>query len=303
MHIVLVEPSRTVRHIVSGYGERWGHSFVGFSDAPEALDYLCATENARALITVAELASNSGLNLISAAREAIGSYRPLYSILMSSHEERKSLVDALDHGADDFIVKPPDPEEFRARLQAADRMTSMQAELARLARTDCLTGLLNRRAFVADAEREIQRAGPERPVSMLLCDLDRFKRINDEHGHAAGDLVLEAAASEIKRFGLISGRIGGEEFALLVPHDLHQALELAESLRIAISDISVHSGQIPIECSCSIGVSEWRAGDNLDTLLRRCDVGLYAAKRLSRNRVEPGESSCSSRDPAANNVA
>ena len=98
--------------------------------------FLRSDKNIRALISSAELVSTSGMQLVSDARALAGPQRPLYIILMSSSEERSKMIEALDHGADDFIAKPPAPEELRARLRAADQITSMQTELIALATTD-----------------------------------------------------------------------------------------------------------------------------------------------------------------------
>jgi PleD family two-component response regulator len=179
MRIALVEPSRTVRRIVTGIIEPWGHEVCPFMDAPEALAFLRTEKNVRALISSAELASTSGIQLVSDVRTLAGAQRPLYIILMSSSDERSRMVQALDNGADDFISKPPAPEELRARLRAADRITLMQADLVTLAMTDSLTGLLTRRAFVEAAVRMLKCACSGHPVSVLICDLDKFKAIND----------------------------------------------------------------------------------------------------------------------------
>src|SRR5262249_56402924 len=107
------------------------------------------------------------------------SYRPIYVILMSSHDGRKTLVEGLDSGADDFIAKPPLAEELYARLRAAERVTSMQRELIRLATTDPLTGVLNRRAFFERAQQMCERMEAGRTVSAIMMDIDHFNRIND----------------------------------------------------------------------------------------------------------------------------
>lgn len=110
MRIALVEPSRTVRRIVTGMIGTWGHEVRALMDAPEAIACLKSNKDVRALITSTELASSSGFQLVSDARMLAGSRRPLYIILMSSSDERNRVVQALDQGADDFILKPPAPE-------------------------------------------------------------------------------------------------------------------------------------------------------------------------------------------------
>jgi PleD family two-component response regulator len=142
MHVALVDSSRTVLKVVSRLLEARSHQVHPFTDPHAALEYIKAHREVDALITSAELITMSGIELCWEARLIASSSRPLYVILMSSSRDRHRLGEALDSGADDFISKPPVPEELYARLRAAERMTSMQHELIRLAATDPLTGLL-----------------------------------------------------------------------------------------------------------------------------------------------------------------
>lgn len=173
---------------------------------------------------------------------------------------------------------------FRAMVQLKD-------DVDRLARTDDLTGLNNRRAFLAGAEREISLAGRRNdPLALLILDLDYFKRINDAHGHRVGDLVLVAVAQVLARSvrgGVdMVGRLGGEEFAVLLARcDEEMALRTAESLRAAIeaTRISMPVGQIVV--TASIGCAPIAAGESVSAALQKADEALYAAKRGGRNRV------------------
>lgn len=285
MRIVLVDPSRTVRKIVTDLIQQGGNEVCPVSDGNEALTYIKNDPEVRALITCAELASMSGVELCKRARALVGSQRPLYILLMSSTDEHNRLVQALDNGADDFICKPPIAEELRARLRTADRVTSMQQELYRYATTDFLTGLLNRRAFFERAGEMCERAKMGAGLSAIICDLDHFKRINDTHGHSAGDAVLRSVAVEASLLNGIVGRLGGEEFGIFVEGTIPDVLEIAESFRHAISRLKVNAdGQI-VSVTCSLGLAEFEIGDTIDGLLRRADMALYEAKRAGRNRV------------------
>jgi diguanylate cyclase (GGDEF)-like protein len=290
MHIALVEPSRTVQRIVTGIIEPWGHDVCTFMDAPEALAYLRTERSIRALITSTELASTSGFQLVGDARDLAGAQRPLYIIVMSSIDERAKMVQALDIGADDFISKPPAPEELRARLRAADRVTSMQAELITLATTDSLTGLLTRRAFVAAGDRMLTRARAGHPLSLLLCDLDKFKVINDTYGHEIGDLVLKKVSEQAKAIDGPVGRLGGEEIGILIERRFEEAIDMAEAFRQSVSRLTIRTGSGSFGLTCSIGATEWKSGDSLDALLRRSDLALYEAKRSGRDRVVAADS-------------
>ena len=285
MQIVLVDPSRTVRHIVSDLIQQGGYQVCPLSDGDEALAYIKANPDVRALITCAELVSMSGIDLCKQARELAGSRRPLYILLMSSSDEHNRLVQALDNGADDFICKPPIAEELRARLRTADRVTSMQRELFRYATTDFLTGLLNRRALFESVGEACVRAQKGSGASAIICDLDHFKQVNDTYGHGVGDAVLRTVAAEAAQLEGIVGRLGGEEFGIIVEADVSEALEIAELFRCTISQLKITADNAVVEVTISLGVAEWEIGDTTDSLLRRADLALYEAKRTGRNRV------------------
>jgi len=176
-------------------------------------------------------------------------------------------------------------EELRARLRAADRLTSMQCELIKYATTDSLTGLLNRRAFLEDASEACAAASTNNPISTILFDIDHFKSINDGHGHETGDVVLATVGTAAKMVanGTV-GRIGGEEFCILEHCDLADAVELAETLRTSVKNLKFSKGEVG-SISCSFGVAEWEPGDTVDRLLRRADVAMYEAKSTGRDRV------------------
>jgi diguanylate cyclase (GGDEF)-like protein len=165
-------------------------------------------------------------------------------------------------------------------------------ELERLATTDALTGLINRRQFFALTEREWSRVQRyERPLSLLMLDIDAFKSINDRFGHEVGDDVLMRTAAvmrEAKRDSDIIARIGGEEFALLLPEtDLPGAALFAERLRVACNKIHVLPDRRDRAISVSIGVAEADPRmSGFDELMRRADEALYAAKRAGRNRYQ-----------------
>jgi diguanylate cyclase (GGDEF)-like protein len=286
MRVVLVDSSRTVLLFVGRLLEARDHEVCAFTDGHAALEAIRADPTVGALITSAELHSMSGLELCWEARLLATCSRPIYVIVMSSNQERHALIEALDSGADDYIGKPPVAEELYARLRAAERVASMQRELLRLATTDPLTGLLNRRAFFEQAEQACARAAAGRELSAVLFDIDHFKRINDIYGHDVGDKAIRAVSAEAADAGAIIGRLGGEEFAVVLEdHRLDQAIEVAERLRRAVAALKFETGRGAMTLTCSFGVGAWEAGDTIDDLLKRADVALYAAKTGGRNRV------------------
>lgn len=286
MRVVLVDPSRTMLKIVTKMLESRNHEVLPFTDAAEALERIKIDRRVDALITSAVPKSMSGVELCWETRLLADSQRPIHIIMMSSDPDRDHLIKALDCGADDFIGKPPVPEELYARLRVAERLTGVQNDLIRMATTDELTGLSNRRAFFENGKQICARAGIVGALSAIMVDIDHFKRINDEYGHNAGDEALRRVAGVIATAGENVGRIGGEEFAILLDgQTLQHSVEIAERIRQKCSALRFQFGSEPMSLTCSLGVSEWQPGDTIDTLLRRADVALYAAKTGGRNRV------------------
>jgi two-component system, cell cycle response regulator len=293
MRIVVVDPSRTVLKIVTKLLEAGHHEIHPFTDGLAAFEYVKSDPAIDALITSAELGSMSGMDLCKKIRQLpANSRQPIYIVLMSANYEERKLIEALDNGADDFIGKPPATEELYARLRAAERLRSMQRELLRLATTDPLSGLLNRRAFFERAQEACACAGGPKStvksavISAIMFDIDYFKRINDEFGHGVGDDVIRAVASEAMSEKGIVGRLGGEEFAIVLQgRPFADAIEAAELLRRKFAELRLATLDQAVRFTCSFGVSEWRDGESIDHLLKRADVALYSAKKTGRNRV------------------
>lgn len=122
-------------------------------------------------------------------------------------------------------------------------------------------------------------------ASAVMFDLDHFKHINDVHGHDIGDAVLKRVSAEFAPLPGIAGRLGGEEFALLAEIDLANAENIAQDFRRRVECLEIYAGEQPVPMTCSLGVAAWKAGDTIDTLLRRADLALYDAKRTGRNKV------------------
>ncbi|MFQ1921177.1 GGDEF domain-containing protein [Aeromonas veronii] len=184
---------------------------------------------------------------------------------------------------------------FRNQLSNAEKeikeLRAALNETRKLANEDALTNLLNRRAFDLELEGLIRS---QHPFSLILADIDRFKNFNDEYGHLLGDQVLRAFSKRLRdacKEGVTAYRLGGEEFAMLVPHrSLALARQMAESMRRAIERMSIldrKSGRRIDHITASFGVGEFNGQESADCLLERTDKLLYKAKELGRNRVMP----------------
>ena len=252
----------------------------------------------------------------------------MYVIMLTGAETDEKLIQAFEAGVDDYITKPVNMRALGARMRAAQHYTNLlaawendraqlkqfAAELAvsnrrleHAAMTDLLTGLPNRRAGMDALQRfwsASQRTG--QPVAALMIDVDHFKSINDQHGHAVGDQVLQEVARAIQaaaRKDDSVSRIGGEEF-LLVCHDAdpRAAVLAAERLRRMVRELRIDVANVQIRSSVSIGVANRENGmENPDDMLRAADKALYVAKNAGRNRVSlfaNGKAHCASGNAA-----
>ena len=230
---------------------------------------------------------------------AVGREPYVYVLLLTARTESHDLVEGMEAGADDYLTKPFNAQELRVRLRAGRRILELQEQLMEArealriqATHDALTGLLNRGRVLELLGAEIARSARElRPLSVLMVDLDRFKQVNDTHGHMAGDAVLREAARRMKaatRQYDAPGRYGGEEFLIVLPGcNARDAGAQAERIREAFAAAPFPAGAESLVQTCSIGVSsrDVCAPGDADCLIREADEALYVAKNQGRNRV------------------
>ncbi|HVT83374.1 MAG TPA: diguanylate cyclase, partial [Phycisphaerae bacterium] len=196
----------------------------------------------------------------------------------------------LELGATDYITKPFDPAELKARIRATLRTKTLLDLLSRKAMIDGLTGLWNRTYLDARLSSELaasRRAGS--PLACIMADVDRFKSINDTYGHSFGDEVLRAVAHAIGvncRAEDVVCRYGGEEFSILLPNtNLEAAAEVAERLRRAVESLELVHNNARVPVTCSFGVAH-PASHVPPSIVELADQALYKAKHAGRNRVE-----------------
>jgi len=224
-------------------------------------------------------------------------------VMLTSRAEETEVVKAFERGANDYIVKPFTPSILRARLknmlqikQLQDQLKVQKRIMQELAATDPLTNLANVRTFRQSLTDELESAlRYEHPVSVLMADLDHFKKVNDTYGHPCGDSVLKEAASimlKVMRKVDIVARYGGEEFVVIMPQtDTDSATRAAERLRVAVE--GCHFDGLPAagDVTVSIGVATLVKGveTDMDGLIKQADEALYKAKMNGRNRVEKSD--------------
>ena len=247
-------------------------------------------DNPRLAIT--EIAGNDGLRLIERIRN-MPTVRGLYLIILTSELSEKEKAHALDLGANDFITKPFMFVDLLARVRVGIRTVFLQTELEDKAKKDPLTGLLNRGALETLAKQEFERSQKTgSSLSVLLIDVDDFKKVNDLYGHQMGDKVLRAVARILKntaREFSIPGRYGGEEFCLLLSEGkVDLCIARAEKIRERIKKTSFTYSDVKFSVTVSMGLSSTllKAYKNFDQLLAEADQALYAAKKDGKNCVK-----------------
>ncbi|MBL0935358.1 MAG: GGDEF domain-containing protein [Rhizobiaceae bacterium] len=187
------------------------------------------------------------------------------------------------------LIRQQVQEEGKLRAMT-ETLSARSVTLEHAALTDGLTGMQNRRFFDEALREYLAAFGPiERPVGLMIIDLDHFKAINDTHGHDIGDKVLKEVSSclrELTRYHDVVARLGGEEFAI-VAANLNDAglIAFAERIRKAVSSLVVINGNIRLKVTASVGLAVWDGKESADDLYRRADKRLYQAKGLGRNRV------------------
>ncbi|MGA2196903.1 MAG: diguanylate cyclase [Bryobacteraceae bacterium] len=298
MKVLAAEDNPVSQSMLRAMLTRWGYEAVIARDGNEAWQTLEAGDGPRLAVLDWMMPGLDGVEVCRRVR-AVAREPYVYMILLTARSASQDLVEGMDAGADDYLTKPFEPQELRVRLRAGRRVLDLQQQLLAArealreqATHDYLTGLLNHGAILETLRNELARGSREQqPVALLMADLDRFKSINDTHGHQGGDTVLREAAhrmkSAIRRYDAL-GRYGGEEFLFVLPGCQDAgAFAQAERIRETVAAEPFAAGNRAFPVTCSIGVS-YRALPDLEdaaVLVREADMALYRAKNLGRNQV------------------
>jgi diguanylate cyclase (GGDEF)-like protein len=276
---------------------RLGHEVEVVTDGPDAVNALLRPDAPRMAILDWEMPGADGLVVCRVVRQRTGPY--VYLILLTGRDRREDVVAGLDSGADDFLTKPFDVLELQARIRSGDRVLQLQEGLLEAqealrvqATSDDLTGLANRRVILDQLDRELGRARHERkPLAVAMADIDHFKRVNDLHGHPAGDAVLRHVARcfqiEVRAYDGV-GRYGGEEFLFVLPGcDADEAAVAMERVRSRVAMSPAQWNGAPLPVTISVGIA-WTGPGEVDaaTLTHTADEALYRAKAAGRDRIE-----------------
>jgi two-component system cell cycle response regulator len=299
--VLVAEDDPLFRHVLESWLRNWHYTVTVVEDGLKAWEALQAGTAPTLLVLDWMMPGIDGIELCRRIRARKQVIYP-YVLLLTSKDDKQDLVHALEVGADDYLTKPFDVNELRARLRVGTRTLALQAELIAAreelrfqAMHDRLTGLWSRDAVLEFLGRELdraKRAGDS--LGVIMVDVDHFKAVNDSGGHLIGDAVLKEVAQRLAKFGRAYdwvGRYGGEEFLIVASNcNLEDIEKFAERMRVNIANkpIMTGMGEISVTASFGAAVAAQDPYPSQDSLLTRADSALYRAKREGRNRVEMG---------------
>jgi diguanylate cyclase (GGDEF)-like protein len=296
--ILLAEDSPVYRQLIASHLREWGFDFTCAKDGKAAWKLLTQEDAPRLALLDWVLPEIDGVELCRRLRSRPADDPYTYTILLTAKNRKQEMLEAMDAGTDDFLVKPFDPLELKARLLVGQRIVELQQRLVSancalqfVASHDFLTGAWNRAEILAFMQRELARAKRDaNSVGIVLVDVDHFKKVNDQFGHQTGDSVLKEItkhlSASLREYDGV-GRYGGEEFLLIIAGcDLPTTVRRANQIRELIASVPIPTPRGELKVTVSMGATVAESCTNSELLLRRADVALYEAKRNGRNRVE-----------------
>jgi two-component system cell cycle response regulator len=299
MKILIADDEAMSRRLLQKTMERTGYEVTAVGDGRLAADELCKSEGPKLALLDWMMPELDGPGVCREVRKR-KEHSYVYMILLTSKEKKEHVVAGLESGADDYLTKPFDLEELKARLRTGMRILDLENRLIEArekmrfqATHDGLTSIWNRGVIMDLLGRELARSRREgKCTAILLGDLDHFKRINDTHGHHAGDEVLKETAkrllSSVRSYDFV-GRYGGEEFLVVLNNcDPAFGLVRAEDIRKVIAErpVQTSTGLVPVTMSLGLLLSQEWGYRSAEELLQEVDAALYAAKGAGRNCVK-----------------
>jgi diguanylate cyclase (GGDEF)-like protein len=299
--ILLAEDDPVTRMLMTRFLKKAGYDVRAVGDGNEALE-LMTRHYYPILVTDWEMPGMDGIDLCKAVRNLrLDGY--VYALLLTARNAKEHIIAGLEAGADDYLIKPVHEPELVARLNTGRRILALEHSLRFanernriLSITDALTGAFNRRYLMDQLPRELERCRRYgTPLSVIMCDIDHFKLVNDVKGHAAGDDVLQQFAARIQKSIRDTSdwlaRLGGEEFLIVLPETGYAgALLVAEKIREVVSASAFMTRGGDVQVSASFGSASTPAqGPDLtlkvEVFLRTADECLYRSKEAGRNRT------------------
>jgi diguanylate cyclase (GGDEF)-like protein len=294
MRVLIADDDDVVLSVLETLLVDLGHGPVLARDGLEAWEIMQRNDAPPLVILDWLMPGVAGIDICRRLRQS-GKRPYQYVIMLTAKDKTTDLVQGMDAGADDYLRKPFDERELRARLHVGERVLALQDELRAKATFDALTGVFNRATILGKLRQAAEHAKRKaEAISVVLVDLDNFKQINDAHGHPVGDQVLREASNRLSarmRPYDELGRFGGEEFlAVLSQCDLSCTLAVAERMRVSVGATPISTSAGLVYVTASFGVASARTAGSLDAdlLISHADKALYIAKRAGRNRVEAG---------------
>jgi len=297
MRVLIAEDDPVSRRIAEVTLRNWKYEVVPVPDGNQALAALCSDDPPRLALLDWMMPGKDGPQVCRELRSQVTA-KYTYVILLTTRSGKADIAEGLEAGADDYIIKPFGAVELRARLLAGSRIIELQDQLLEVqeklrhqATHDSLTGVWNRAAILEKLEVEIQRSRRQKmPLTVIMGDVDRFKQINDTHGHQVGDIVLRSVAHRLSgtvRVYDAVGRYGGEEFLVVAPGcDAVTALSLAQRLQAHVRLVTVKE-KADLNVTCSFGIVTTLDGEvDSGWMIRSADDALYRAKANGRDRIE-----------------